>query len=233
MGLFPQKVVAALKARGIAWFATATTLEEARQAEAAGADAIVAQGAEAGGHRGCFDASLAEQHQVGLLALVPQVVDAVRVPVIATGGLADARGIAAALVLGASAVQIGTGFLRCPEAALPAVWSQALADARPEGTLLTRAFSGRAGRSLATEYVRAAEAPNAPRPASYPVQRGLTGPMRRNALRRGELNGMQAWAGQAASFALARPAGEVVSHLWAETERILSFRPSELARRPD
>lgn len=221
MGLFPREVVDALKKNGIAWFATVTTVDEARQAAAAGADAIVAQGAEAGGHRGTFDAALAEQQLIGLTALVPQVVDAVEVPVIATGGIADARGIAAALMLGASAVQIGTGLLRCPEAGLPPAWSAALAMTQPEHTMLTRAFSGRAGRSIATEYVRAAARPTAPVPAPYPVQRGLTAAMREEAVVKDDLRCMQVWAGQAAALALARPAMELVQELWSGAERLL------------
>src|SRR5436190_3981748 len=108
IGLYAPAFVSELKARGILWFANATTVAEAKAAEEAGADAIVAQGMEAGGHRGAFQASEAERQMVGLMALLPQAVDAVNVPVIATGGIADPRGIAAALILGASAVQIGT-----------------------------------------------------------------------------------------------------------------------------
>lgn len=221
MGVFPAELVAALKSAGIAWYAVATTVKEAILAEAAGADVIVAQGSEAGGHRGCFDNAAAEQQQVGLFALLPQVVDAVRLPVVATGGIADARGIAAALLLGASAVQIGTAFLRCPEAHLPQAWSDALAEARPEDTTLTRAFSGRAGRALVTDYVRAAGAPNAPSPAPYPVQRGLTGPMRRKAVEQGTLRTMQAWAGQAARLGRPERAAQAVQRLWREAHELL------------
>ncbi|KMO12029.1 NAD(P)H-dependent flavin oxidoreductase, partial [Methylobacterium indicum] len=158
MGLYPPDLVARFKASGIAWWATVTTVAEALAAEAAGADAVVAQGAEAGGHRGSFDPARAEMAAVGLMALLPAVVDAVTIPVVATGGIADARGAAAALLLGASAVQVGTGFLRCPEAGIASAWAEGLGRARPEETRLTRAFSGRAGRSLATEYVAAAAA---------------------------------------------------------------------------
>jgi nitronate monooxygenase len=221
MGVFPAELVSALKSAGIAWYAVATTVKEAILAEAAGADVIVAQGMESGGHRGCFENAAAERQQVGLFALVPQVVDAVHVPVVATGGIADARGIAAALLLGASAVQIGTAFLRCPEAQLPQAWSDALAKARPEDTTLTRAFSGRAGRALLTDYVRAAAAPDAPPPAPYPIQRGLTAPMRRKALEQGTVRTMQAWAGQAASLFRPEPAAHAVQRLWRETNEVL------------
>jgi nitronate monooxygenase len=119
MGLYEPKFVSEMKGRGIIWFATATTIAEAKAAEAAGADVVVAQGMEAGGHRGAFHPDEAERQAVGLMALLPEVVDAVVVPVVATGGIADARGVAAALLLGASAVQIGTGFLRAPEAMTP------------------------------------------------------------------------------------------------------------------
>ncbi len=215
MGLLPPAFVAQLKAAGIAWFATVTTVAEARAAEAAGADVIVAQGAEAGGHRGAFEAGAARDQAVGLFALLPQVVDAVQVPVVATGGVADARGVAAALLLGASAVQPGTALLRTPEADVNAAWAQGLAAATPEGTRLTRAYSGRWGRALATAYVQAAAAPDAPEPAPYPVQRGLTAAMREAAAAAHDLQHLQAWAGQAAALAPAAPAGEVVRGLWA------------------
>lgn len=221
MGLFSEPQTAALRERGIKWFATATTVAEATGAEAAGADAIIAQGAEAGGHRGAFEAATAVRGAVGLFALVPAIADAVRIPIIAAGGIADARTIAAALLLGASAVQIGTGFLRAPEAGIAPAWADALGQAQPEDTLLTNAFSGRFGRSLATSYVAAAVAPDAPPPAPYPVQRGLTRAMRDAAAKQNDLAHMQAWAGQASRLAPAAPAAETAARWWAEALALL------------
>ena len=221
MGLYPADFVAAMKARGIAWFATVTTVAEAKAAEAAGADVVVAQGMEAGGHRGRFEAAYAERDAVGLFALLPAVVDAVRIPVVATGGIADARGVAAALALGAAAAQVGTGFLRCPEAGLNPAWFAGIAATPPEGTTVTRAFSGRAGRSIATDYARQAAEADAPAPAPYPVQRALTQALRDAATKAGDLQHMQAWAGQSAGLARAEPAGALVQSLWDGARALL------------
>jgi nitronate monooxygenase len=221
MGLYPPAFVERLKARGIKWFANATTVAEAKAAEAAGADVIVAQGMEAGGHRGAFDPARAQAELVGLFALLPAIVDAVNVPVVATGGIADARGVAAALMLGASAAQIGTGFLRCPEAKLAPAWADAIGRTLPEQTLVTRAFSGRPGRSIATAYARAATAPDAPNPAPYPVQRGLTQAMRDAGTKNNDIDRMQAWSGQSARLAMAKPAGDVVRELWSGAQELL------------
>ena len=223
MGIYPPAFVTELKARGILWFATATTVAEAKAAEEASADVIVAQGMEAGGHRGAFRAEEAETQMVGLMALVPQVVDAVSVPVIATGGIADARGIAAALILGASAVQIGTGFLRTPEAKTHPAYVQKLAQTEAHETTITRYFSGRPGRSVANAFVLAANAPNAPLPAPYPVQRGLTRAMREATRTAGDADRMQMWAGQAAKLAQDQLAGAVVQQLWAEASQLLPY----------
>ena len=218
MGLYSDRFVARMKTTGIKWFATVTTASEAKTAERAGADAIIAQGMEAGGHRSAFDVRQAETRMVGLFSLISGVADAV----VATGGIADGRGIAAALVLGASAVQIGTAFLRCPEAKIPSAWADAIGKAAPEDTVITRTMTGRPARSIATDYVRAAMAPTAPTPAPYPVQRGLTQPMREAAAKDNDVSRMQAWAGQSARLARAEPAGEVVQRLWQETQALLS-----------
>jgi nitronate monooxygenase len=218
MGLFDADYVERMHARGIAWFACATTLSDALAAQEAGADAIVAQGMEAGGHRGTFDPAAAERTDVGLVALLPHLVDRLQVPVIATGGIADGRGVAAALALGASAVQVGTALLRSPEAGIDEAWSSALADLAPERTLPTRAYSGRLGRAVPTPFVTAWTRPEAPPPAPYPVHRRLVGQWRR-----GDAAGVDPvnqWAGQGAALARQAPAGTIVQDMW-DTARTL------------
>lgn len=221
MGIYPPAFVARMKQAGIAWFATVATLDEALAAAGAGADVIVAQGAEAGGHRGSFDPAASERDQCGLFALLPAVVDAVDVPVVATGGIADARGAAAAFMLGASAVQIGTGFLRSDESDAAAAWKDALATAQPGDTMLTRAYTGRCGRALTTGYALAASSPDAPPAAPHPLQRGLTKPMTRRAKAENDISRMQAWAGQSARLARAGSATRMVRAIWQELGALL------------
>ncbi len=214
MGLFDARFVERMKAKGIKWFANVTTVAEAAAAEAAGADVIVAKGIEGGGHSGSFKPEDAMRCGVGMLSLVPAIADTVALPVIATGGIADGRTTAAALMLGASAVQIGTGFLRAPESTIAPAWSDAIGNARPEDTIVTRAFSGRAGRSIATQYALAMERADSPEPAPYPVQRGLTQAMRAAAAKENRIDGMQAWAGQSAGMAQAKSATQITQDIW-------------------
>jgi nitronate monooxygenase len=222
MGLFPKQFVRECKRRKIAWFCCVTTVWEAQEARDAGADAIVVQGIEAAGHRGSFKAGDAARQSGTVFALLPRIADKIAsVPLIATGGIADGRGVAAALILGASAVQIGTAFLRCPEANIAHAWADALEELEPEETISTRAFTGRLGRAIATEYAVATTAPDAPEPAAYPVQRGLTANMRELGQKTNDVNRM-AWAGQAAALAREEPAAEFVHRVW-KAQQLLSW----------
>jgi len=214
MGLFEDKFVQRMKGLGIKWFANASTVAEAKSAENAGADVIVAKSFEGGGHSGAFEPSDAQRYGVGSMSLIPAVADSVALPVVAAGGIADGRTAAAALVLGASAVQIGTGFLRAPESTIAPAWSDAIGNAKPEDTLLTRAFSGRAARAIATDYAKAMEEDDSPEAAPYPVQRALTGAMRTAAAKENRIEGIQAWAGQSAGMAQATSATQIPQDIW-------------------
>jgi nitronate monooxygenase len=187
-------------------------------AEAAGADAVVVSGAEAGGHRGAFRAEEATARTGTTFALVPQVADAVGVPVVAAGGIADGRGLAAALALGASAAQVGTALLRTPEAGTAKPWADALAVTRPEDTVLTRAFSGRLARAVRSAWTEAVGDDALP----YPSQRHAMGPLRDKATREGDAGHMQMWAGQGAALARDEPAGAVVTTMWDEARAMLA-----------
>jgi nitronate monooxygenase len=220
-GILPASAIEAIKARGMFLIGTATTVEEAKQLEAAGVDAVVAQGSEAGAHRGTFAADFAAA-MVGTMALVPQVADAVTVPVIASGGIMDGRGIAAALALGASAVQMGTAFLTCDEAGVPEAHKEAILKAREHETRLTRAFSGRPARGIVNRFmteVDRADAPEAILP--YPLQNALTRPVRNAAAKQGRGEYLSLWAGQGVRLARRQAAADLIARLAEETEAVV------------
>jgi len=210
-GVLPRERVAALQRAGTRVIGSATNLAEARAWADAGADAICAQGAEAGGHRGTFVGGF-EEGAIGSIALVPRLVDAVRVPVIAAGGIMDGRGIAAAFALGAQGVQLGTAFLACAESGAHPRWKALLHEADLRGTRLTRVFSGRPARGLVNAFMDAHRGDEAAVPA-YPVQNALTGELRAAAARADDPEVMSLWAGQGAAMARALPAAELVARL--------------------
>jgi nitronate monooxygenase len=188
---------------------TATTVEEAVAVEASGADLVCAQGSEAGAHRGTFLAA-AEQSLVGTLALVPQVCDAVGIPVVAAGGIMDGRGLAAVLGLGAGAAQLGTALLRCPEAGTAEPYRRALATAAETSSAVTAKITGRAARGIENRLMRALR--DVPVPP-YPVMNTLTADLRRRANECGEPDLMSLWCGQGVRLAAEVPAGDLVRRL--------------------
>jgi nitronate monooxygenase len=218
-GLLPMAAVAAIKARGLPLIGTATTVAEAIALRDSGVDAIVAQGSEAGGHRGTFLGDFADA-QVGTIALVPQVVDAVNVPVIASGGIMDGRGIAAALVLGASAVQLGTAFLACHEAGVAEAYKSALMQAGEDATRITRAFSGRPARGIVNRFMAEVDADGGTIPA-FPIQNVLTRALRTAAARQGRAEFLSLWAGQGLRLARRQSAAELIERLRDETIRAI------------
>lgn len=210
-GLPAPDLMKRLRAHGIKVLSSATSVAEARWLEEHGCDAVIVQGFEAGGHRAMF----LETHvttQVGLFALLPQVVDAVSIPVIAAGGIADARGIIAAFALGASGVQIGTAYLFCPEANVSPMHRRALEQATDTGTAITNLFSGRPARGILNRYLIEAELMSE-EALAFPHAATLVAPLRTASEKAGSLDYMQMWAGQAAGLATALPAAEFTQKL--------------------
>ena len=218
-GLPEPPLVERLKRKKIKILASATSVREAKWLEERGCDAVIAQGAEAGGHRGMFlEESIASQ--TGLFALLPQIVDAVRVPVIAAGGIADSRGIAAAFALGASAVQIGTAYLKCPEAKISPLYRQALDSVGDGDTAITNLFSGRPARGIANRFVREC-GPMSNDALAFPFAATYVAPLRTASEKAGSTDYMQMWAGQAAALSKAMPAEALTRSLWDGAKRIL------------
>jgi nitronate monooxygenase len=218
-GLPEEPLLARVKASGAKVLSSATTVDEALWLAQRGCDAIIAQGFEAGGHRGMFltnDIST----QIGTIALVSQIVNAVKLPVIACGGIADARGIVAALALGAAAVQLGTAYLLCPEATLSAVHRQALKKLKDDGTALTNVFSGRPARGIVNRLIREV-GPMSPLAPPFPLASSAIAPLRKQSEAAGSEDFAQMWSGQAGRLCRELPAGELTRQLAAETLSII------------
>ena len=218
-GLPDEALLERAKRIGAKIYSSATSVEEARWLEARGIDAIIAQGAEAGGHRGMFLTDDVDA-QPGLFALLPQVVDAVKVPVIAAGGIADGRAIAAAFALGARAAQIGTAYLLTPQATTSAVHRTALAGARDNATRLANIFTGRPARALLNRFMRD-HGPMNRRAPPFPLAAGAVAPLRAHYEMQGSGDYSPLWAGQAAALARAEDAGRLTERLWSEATAVL------------
>jgi nitronate monooxygenase len=211
--------IAAVKAAGIVAVGTSTTVPEALVLQAAGVDAIVAQGAEAGAHRGSFLAPFADS-MVGLMALVPGIVDRVTLPVIAAGGIMDGRGIAAAMMLGAAGVQLGTAFLVSTESGASQSWKDAILELDSDRTCVTPVYSGRPARGIGNRMIEIL-APHVDELPGFPAMNGLTRAIRSAAGRSGDKDAQALWAGQAAALARAMSAGDLVRILSDEAGRRL------------
>jgi len=219
-GLPENNLLHRVRSTGAKILSSATSVDEARSLEDQGCDAIIAQGFEAGGHRGMFltkDVST----QVGTMALVPQVVDAVKVPVIAAGGIADARGIVAAFALGAAAVQIGTAYLHCPEAQISTLYRQALKGTRDGQTAITNVFTGRPARGIVNRFMREV-GPMSDVAPEFPLAAAALAPLRAKSEMAGSADFTPLWSGQAARLGRELPAGELTKTL--ATEALANLR---------
>ncbi|GGE13758.1 nitronate monooxygenase [Marinithermofilum abyssi] len=199
---------------------TATTVNEAVELEKRGVDAVAAQGFEAGGHRGTFQ-SVADYPYIGSMALIPQVVDHVSIPVIASGGIMDGRGILASLALGAAGVQMGSAFLTTLESGAHPLYKEALLQTTDESTVITKAFSGRPARGIRNAFIQEMERHPEPIPP-FPIQNALTKPLRKFAAKQNNLEYMSLWGGQASALGRLEPAGELMERLQQEVEDLVS-----------
>lgn len=219
-GLPPADRIAALHGAGIVLLATATSLNEARILADAGIDAVVAQGFEAGGHRGVFDPK-APDDRLGTLALTRVLVRNLAIPVIAAGGIMDGAGIAAALVLGASAAQLGTAFIACPESAADAGYRAALLSPSAEHTVMTTAISGRPARCLVNRFTALGESAESGSVPDYPIAYDAGKALHLAAKQTGETGFGAQWAGQAAPLARSLPAATLITELQSELEQAI------------
>ncbi|UPK41571.1 NAD(P)H-dependent flavin oxidoreductase [Paenibacillus pabuli] len=223
-GLLSEHHMQKVKSLGIKIMSKVTTVEEAVQAEKRGCDVIVAQGSEAGGHRGTFDVSSRPSGaNIGTMALVPQVVDHVHIPVIAAGGIMDGRGLVASLALGAQGVQMGTRFLTSAESGAHEVYKRALLDSTEESTVITNAFSGRPARGIKNDFIQHWEA-SLTKPLTFPTQNTLTREIRNASAKQNNPEYMALWAGQGTRMLTDNhAAGDIINQIVEEARGIISF----------
>ncbi|MGK0554162.1 nitronate monooxygenase [Macrococcus capreoli] len=214
-GLPSTDIINLLKSNGIKTIATAGSVREAQAIEQAGIDIVVAQGHEAGGHKGTYT----NARGIGSMALIPQIADSLTIPVVAAGGIMDARGVLAALTLGASGVQMGTAFLTSHESKAPVVHKDAILKAKPDDTTITKVFSGKAARGIENDFIRHIEATGTPLP--YPLQNDLTTPIRKQAAQQGDTNNLHMWCGQAPMLAKRNHANELLSAIVTQVDYLI------------
>ena len=217
-GLPNEEHIKKIKEKNIYIISTATTVKEAKILENSGADAIIAQGFEAGGHRGTFHSSYKEG-EIGLFSLLPQIVDNVKLPVIAAGGIADGRGIAAAFMLGAKGAQLGTAFLTCPEASVHPLWKKALNNSKDRETRITSAFTGRPARGIVNRFLRDMEGKGNLLP-DFPTVGSIIKPLANSAAQIGDEYFLSLWAGQSAPMSQNIPAKDLMEKLIKEISYI-------------
>ncbi len=230
-GMLPDAAVQRIHDKNMLVIGTVTTVAEAVAMECSGVDAVVAQGSEAGGHRGTFACEFGAG-MIGTMSLVPQIVDAVRIPVVASGGIMDGRGIAAALALGATAVQMGTAFLTCHEAGVPDAYKEAILNAREDQTRITRAFSGRPARGIVNRFMSEVESGgDADAILPFPIQNALTRPLRTAAAKAGRAEFLSLWAGQGLRLARRQSAADLMAALVRDTNAAIDHLSGWRGRR--
>ncbi|UTH16619.1 NAD(P)H-dependent flavin oxidoreductase [Macrococcus epidermidis] len=223
-GIPAQQIINLLKKKGIITIGTASSIEEARMIEQSGLDMVVAQGFEAGGHKGAFT----KTRSIGTLALIPQIVDSVSLPVIAAGGIMDARGILASLMLGASGVQMGTAFLTTHESKAPNDHKEAIIHAQPEDTTVTKVFSGKSARGIENNFINDLET-SGTNILPYPLQNDLTTSIRQSAAKNGDTAILHMWCGQAPTLAKKINAQGLFREIVAHTDQlILDFKMNNI-----
>ncbi len=216
-GMLDSAWISQLQTNHTILIGTATTLAEARMLEENGSHFIVAQSSEAGGHRGTF-LGKAEDALIGLINLIPQLVTQIKIPIIASGGIMNGRGIAASLDLGAAGVQMGTAFLTCSEAGIPDIYKKTLLAQREDNTVLTRAFSGKLARGIRNKFIdRMGKKTTI---LDYPIQNALTIAMRKKAKEQNNIDFMSIWAGQSAQLCRNTTASELINALVIETQAL-------------